>query len=42
MFSQKVNWGLAKRLEDVPINHHEGTLFVTAKDIMPWGADENI
>jgi len=37
LFSQKINWGLAKSVEDIPFSHHDGSLFVTAKDKMPWG-----
>jgi FkbM family methyltransferase len=36
-FSQKINWNKAKSLEDIPFTHHDGTLFVTMKDKMPWG-----
>jgi FkbM family methyltransferase len=41
-FSQKINWELATSLEDIPTSHHEGTLFVTAKDQMPWSENEII
>jgi len=36
LFSQKTNWQKVSRLEDMPMSHHEGTLFVTMKTAMPW------
>ena len=37
MFSQKTGWHLAEKWNDLPLSHHEGTLFVTRKKAMPWG-----
>jgi len=36
LFSQKINWHLVSRLEDMPLNHYEGSLFVTTEDKMFW------
>jgi FkbM family methyltransferase len=38
MFSQKLGWQQVRGLSDVPTSHREGSLFVTLKDAMPWGA----
>ena len=35
-FSQKTGWSRVSKLEDMPINHFEGSLFVSCKDEMPW------
>lgn len=37
MFSQKCAWGPVTSLDDVPTSYHQGSLFVTVKDAMPWG-----
>lgn len=39
MFSQKINWHRVSRVSELPQRHHEGTLFLTSKDSMPWGTD---
>lgn len=36
MFAQKLNWQKAERIEDIPAGYREGSLFVSAKDEMPW------
>jgi len=36
IFSQKNNWHIVSKLEDMPMSHHEGSLFATVKDKMPW------
>jgi FkbM family methyltransferase len=36
MFSQKISWQKAKRVEDLPTSHREGSLFISSKDQMPW------
>ena len=36
IFSQKMGWGLAHKLEDLPLKYVEGYIFVSKKQIMPW------
>jgi len=36
MFSQKSGWSRVTKIEQMPVTHREGSLFVTAKDSMPW------
>lgn len=36
LFSQKINWQQVRELTDMPTSHHEGTLFITCKNEMPW------
>lgn len=36
MFSQKAGWGPVATVEDVPVGHQEGSLFITTKTAMPW------
>ena len=36
LFSQKTNWQIVRKLEDMPTSYREGTLFVTCKSMMPW------
>jgi FkbM family methyltransferase len=36
MFSQKNGWNKVTRLEHMPVGHWEGSLFLSAKDRMPW------
>ncbi|MEI6149537.1 MAG: FkbM family methyltransferase, partial [bacterium] len=36
MFSQKINWQRVANRDDMPLSHHEGTLFVSHKSEMPW------
>ncbi len=38
MFVQKLNWQKAARAQDMPAGYKEGSLFVTIKKTMPWGA----
>ncbi|HAF94604.1 MAG: hypothetical protein A2X34_10710 [Elusimicrobia bacterium GWC2_51_8] len=36
LFSQKIGWRKAVRVNDMPMNHHEGSLFVSARQEMAW------
>jgi FkbM family methyltransferase len=36
LFAQKLGWSRVSRLADMPTSYREGSLFVTAKDAMPW------
>lgn len=36
LFSQKKNWQRVQKIEDMPFSYHEGTLFITSLDEMPW------
>lgn len=36
LFSQKISWHRVSCLEDMPMSHYEGSLFVTAGDKMLW------
>lgn len=36
LFSQKTNWQPVRTVDDMPKSYHEGTLFVTCKNKMPW------
>lgn len=36
MFAQKINWQPVQKLSDVPASYHDGTLFISSKDRMPW------
>ncbi|MBM3708011.1 MAG: FkbM family methyltransferase [Actinobacteria bacterium] len=36
LFSQKINWHIVSKLGDIPLNHYEGSLFVTTKNKMFW------
>jgi FkbM family methyltransferase len=36
LFSQKTNWQQVRDMDDMPTSYHEGTLFVTCKNEMPW------
>ena len=36
MFSQKLGWGAVSKVEDMPISHREGSLFISSKTQMPW------
>lgn len=37
MFAQNRNWQKVQTLDDMPSSCHHGTLFISAKDEMPWG-----
>ena len=37
LFSQKINWKRVKTIEEMPTSYHEGTLFISSKEMMPWG-----
>jgi FkbM family methyltransferase len=37
LFAQKLGWAPVARAEDMPTSHREGSLFVSAKPVMPWG-----
>jgi len=36
LFSQKINWQKATKLEDIPTSYKEGSLFISKKQKMPW------
>lgn len=36
LFAQKGNWGKVQHLSDLPTSHREGSVFISAKDSMPW------
>jgi FkbM family methyltransferase len=36
LFSQKTGWGLVRDFTEMPTSYHEGTLFVSRKNEMPW------
>lgn len=36
MFSQKTGWSRVRQVTDVPTSHREGSLFISAKSVMPW------
>lgn len=38
LFSQKTGWSRVRSTGDVPTSHHEGSLFVSCRDSMPWTA----
>jgi FkbM family methyltransferase len=37
-FSQKIGWGLAGRVADLPDNYRQGSLFISRRPAMPWDA----
>ena len=38
LLPQKIGWEKAIRVEDLPTSHREGSLFVTRRPALPWGA----
>lgn len=36
LFAQKINWQLVTDVEQMPTSYHDGSLFITSKDKMPW------
>ena len=38
LFAQKLGWGRVQQLSDVPTSHREGSLFISHRAEMPWGA----
>lgn len=36
LFSQKCNWKRVETLEEMPASYHEGTLFISPREEMPW------
>lgn len=38
LFSQKNNWKQVNSVDDLPKSYHDGSLFVTSKENMPWNA----
>lgn len=36
IFSQKLGWSIAKCAADVPAHYSEGSIFISAKECMPW------
>jgi len=37
MFSQKNGWKRVETIEEVPTTYKEGSLFISTKEVMPWG-----
>jgi len=35
-FSQKIGWDQAASFTDIPTSYHEGSLFISSKETMPW------
>jgi FkbM family methyltransferase len=40
LFAQKAGWRQVRVVRDVPTSYREGTLFVTARERMPWAEDD--
>lgn len=38
LFAQKIGWQAARSVADMPTSHREGSLFLSARAAMPWGA----
>lgn len=38
LVSQKTNWQPVQEPHQMPTSHHDGTLFITRKPVMPWAA----
>lgn len=38
LFSQNTNWQAVQAQRQMPISHHDGTLFITMKREMPWAS----
>jgi FkbM family methyltransferase len=36
IFSQKIGWRLVQKVEEMPVSHCEGSVFVSVKKSMPW------
>ena len=36
LFAQKIAWRRVETLDNMPTNHRDGSLFISAKDAMPW------
>jgi FkbM family methyltransferase len=36
IFSQKINWKKATLLDEMPVSHHEGSIFISSKNMMNW------
>ena len=36
IFSQKIGWKKAGSVNDIPVSHREGLIFITKKDEMSW------
>ena len=36
LFAQKIGWSRVDSVSDMPTSHREGTLFISAKGLMPW------
>ncbi len=36
LFAQKKGWNLVEKQEDMPTSYLDGTLFISAKEVMPW------
>jgi FkbM family methyltransferase len=40
MYPQNLGWRRATSVADLPVSYHEGSLFLSARDRMPWNAEE--
>lgn len=38
LYPQKIGWQRAQRAEDLPASHREGSLFISRRRALPWGA----
>ena len=36
IFSQKIGWKIVSNMLELPVNYKEGSIFISAKRIMPW------
>lgn len=41
LYSQKRSWARATHLDDLPFSHHEGTLFISMKQAVPWDSGDS-
>jgi FkbM family methyltransferase len=38
LFAQKIGWQRVRQVEEIPTSHREGSLFISHRPEMPWGA----
>jgi len=38
LFAQKIGWREVASLDDMPVSHRDGSLFLTGKPVMNWDA----
>lgn len=36
LFAQKIGWQKVQNVDEIPVTHHQGSLFISTKDEMPW------